>query len=131
MDGVITDTASIHAACWKSMFDEYLQTWAKKTGQPFRPFDVATDYKLYIDESRVTSGFVIFFNRAGSPCLKELRTICRPTEQSVAYAAEALGIGAESCWPDTGTLDHVSAEARLTECDAIWCGTSSTLVRLL
>jgi len=31
------------------MFDEYLQTWAKKTGQPFRPFDVATDYKLYVD----------------------------------------------------------------------------------
>jgi beta-phosphoglucomutase family hydrolase/RpiB/LacA/LacB family sugar-phosphate isomerase len=49
MDGVITDTASIHAACWKTMFDEYLQTWAKKTGQPFRPFDVATDYKLYVD----------------------------------------------------------------------------------
>ena len=25
LDGVITDTASIHAACWKQMFDEYLQ----------------------------------------------------------------------------------------------------------
>jgi HAD superfamily hydrolase (TIGR01509 family) len=31
------------------MFDEYLQTWAKQNGQPFRPFDVATDYKLYVD----------------------------------------------------------------------------------
>jgi beta-phosphoglucomutase family hydrolase/RpiB/LacA/LacB family sugar-phosphate isomerase len=49
MDGVMTDTASIHAACWKTMFDEYLQKWAKQTGQPFRPFDVATDYKLYVD----------------------------------------------------------------------------------
>ena len=25
LDGVITDTAGIHAACWKQMFDEYLQ----------------------------------------------------------------------------------------------------------
>jgi hypothetical protein len=24
LDGVITDTASVHAACWKQMFDEYL-----------------------------------------------------------------------------------------------------------
>ncbi len=49
MDGVITDTASIHAACWKAMFDEFLQEWARQTGQPFRPFDIASDYKLYVD----------------------------------------------------------------------------------
>jgi transketolase len=49
MDGVVTDTASIHAACWKTMFDEYLKKWAQQNGQPFRPFDIATDYKLYVD----------------------------------------------------------------------------------
>ena len=49
MDGVVTDTASIHAACWKTMFDEYLQKWAAQNAQPFRPFDIATDYKLYVD----------------------------------------------------------------------------------
>jgi CTP synthase (UTP-ammonia lyase) len=47
------------------------------------------------------------------------------TEQSVAHAAEALGIAAESLWLDTDQLDNASAEARLAECDAIWCGTSS------
>jgi len=47
------------------------------------------------------------------------------TEQSVAHAAEALGIKAESLWLDTDSLDNASAEARLAECDAIWCGTSS------
>lgn len=30
MDGVVTDTVSIHAACWKTMFDEFLQTWARR-----------------------------------------------------------------------------------------------------
>jgi beta-phosphoglucomutase family hydrolase len=49
MDGVITDTASIHAACWKTMFDEFLRNRAKNRGVAFRPFDVATDYKSYVD----------------------------------------------------------------------------------
>jgi CTP synthase (UTP-ammonia lyase) len=47
------------------------------------------------------------------------------TEQSVAHAAEALGLAAESLWLDTDTLDNASAETRLGACDAIWCGTSS------
>ena len=49
LDGVITDTASVHAACWKQMFDEYLQKRATQRGDTFRPFDIATDYRLYVD----------------------------------------------------------------------------------
>ena len=49
LDGVITDTASIHAACWKQMFDEYLQNRATQRGEAFRPFDIETDYRLYVD----------------------------------------------------------------------------------
>ena len=49
LDGVITDTASIHAACWKQMFDEYLQKRATQRGEAFHPFDIATDYRLYVD----------------------------------------------------------------------------------
>src|SRR5512132_2498634 len=49
LDGVITDTASIHAASWKQMFDAYLQQRAADTGEPFRPFEIATDYQLYVD----------------------------------------------------------------------------------
>ena len=49
LDGVITDTASIHAACWKQMFDEYLQKRAIERGEAFRPFDIAADYRLYVD----------------------------------------------------------------------------------
>jgi beta-phosphoglucomutase family hydrolase len=49
LDGVITDTASLHAMCWKQMFDEYLQRRAKQRGEAFRPFDLATDYRLYVD----------------------------------------------------------------------------------
>jgi beta-phosphoglucomutase family hydrolase len=49
MDGVITDTANLHAACWKQMFDEYLQKRAAQRVETFRPFDLATDYRLYVD----------------------------------------------------------------------------------
>ena len=49
LDGVITNTASLHATCWKQMFDEYLRKRAEQNGEAFRPFDVATDYRLYVD----------------------------------------------------------------------------------
>jgi len=49
LDGVITDTAGIHAACWKQMFDEYLQKQGTQRGEAFHPFDIATDYRLYVD----------------------------------------------------------------------------------
>src|SRR6201982_1333593 len=49
LDGVITDAASVHAACWKQMFDEYLQKRATRRGEAFRPFDLAADYRLYVD----------------------------------------------------------------------------------
>jgi transketolase len=49
MDGVVTDTAGIHAACWKTTFDEFLQRRARQTGQPFVAFDAVTDYTAYVD----------------------------------------------------------------------------------
>ena len=49
LDGVITNTAKMHAACWKQMFDEYLQKRAAGRGEPFRPFELATDYRIYVD----------------------------------------------------------------------------------
>jgi beta-phosphoglucomutase family hydrolase len=49
LDGVITNTADLHAACWKQMFDEYLHKRATQMGEAFSPFDLATDYRLYVD----------------------------------------------------------------------------------
>ena len=49
LDGVITDTASIHGACWKQMFDEYLRKRATQRGEAFRPFDPVEDYRLHVD----------------------------------------------------------------------------------
>ena len=49
LDGVLTDTASVHGAAWKQMFDEYLRERAQRTGEPFTPFDIHADYGPYVD----------------------------------------------------------------------------------
>src|SRR5579884_1982647 len=49
MDGVLTQTAKVHAAAWKAMFDDYLKARAARTGEPFRPFDAVRDYDDYVD----------------------------------------------------------------------------------
>jgi phosphoglycolate phosphatase-like HAD superfamily hydrolase len=46
LDGVLTSTAKIHAACWKSMFDDFLRRHAHDSRAPFTPFDLESDYKL-------------------------------------------------------------------------------------
>jgi beta-phosphoglucomutase family hydrolase len=48
LDGVLTETAKVHAAAWKEMFDAYLRTPAERTGEEFRPFD-QDDYDTYVD----------------------------------------------------------------------------------
>jgi beta-phosphoglucomutase family hydrolase len=49
LDGVLTRTAKVHAAAWKQMFDAYLLDRSRQTGEPFRPFEIATDYAEYVD----------------------------------------------------------------------------------
>jgi beta-phosphoglucomutase family hydrolase len=49
LDGVLTDTAAVHSAAWKEMFDEFLKARAEKNGDEFVPFDPEKDYGEYVD----------------------------------------------------------------------------------
>jgi beta-phosphoglucomutase family hydrolase len=49
LDGVLTQTATVHAAAWKEMFDAFLRARAEETGEPFVPFDPVADYRAYVD----------------------------------------------------------------------------------
>jgi beta-phosphoglucomutase family hydrolase len=49
LDGVLTETAKVHAAAWKEMFDTYLKARADKDGRPFVAFDAKGDYDTYVD----------------------------------------------------------------------------------
>src|SRR4051794_11994233 len=56
LDGVLTDTASVHAAAWKEMFDGFLRERAEQTGEPFVPFSITADYPAYVDGKRRQDG---------------------------------------------------------------------------
>src|SRR5215471_16272371 len=49
LDGVLTQTAKVHAAAWKQMFDEYLRQRAEQRGEAFVEFDKDNDYNEYVD----------------------------------------------------------------------------------
>jgi beta-phosphoglucomutase family hydrolase len=49
MDGVLTDTAGLHSAAWKQMFDEFLRARAQRTGAAFEEFSHERDYRAYVD----------------------------------------------------------------------------------
>ena len=49
LDGVLTQTARVHAAAWKEMFDAFLRERAGQTGEKFVPFDPVADYDTYVD----------------------------------------------------------------------------------
>lgn len=51
MDGVLTDTASIHARAWKETFDAFLREHGDE-----RPFDLARDYGEYVDGKKREDG---------------------------------------------------------------------------
>jgi beta-phosphoglucomutase family hydrolase len=65
MDGVLTRTATVHAAAWKSAFDEFLRGWADRTGNPFVPFDAVADYDRYVDGKKRLDGTRSFLSTRG------------------------------------------------------------------
>jgi beta-phosphoglucomutase family hydrolase len=65
LDGVLTDTASVHKKAWKAMFDEYLKSRAERTGEPFTAFDIDVDYLTYVDGKRRQDGVRSFLASRG------------------------------------------------------------------
>ncbi len=49
LDGVLTQTAKVHSAAWKAMFDAFLSDRAARTGEDFIPFDPVVDYDELVD----------------------------------------------------------------------------------
>ena len=65
LDGVLTQTATVHAAAWKETFDAYLAERARRTGEPFVPFDAVHDYDLYVDGRPRADGTRAFLESRG------------------------------------------------------------------
>jgi beta-phosphoglucomutase family hydrolase len=83
LDGVLTQTAKVHSAAWKQMFDDYLRERARRTDEAFVPFDPIREYDQYVD---------------GKPRYDGVRAF-------LASRGVELPEGAPSDTPDTETID--------------------------
>lgn len=63
LDGVLTDTAAVHAAAWKQLFDELLARHAG--GQSWAPFDTGREYRTYVDGKPRRDGLRSFLASRG------------------------------------------------------------------
>jgi alpha,alpha-trehalase len=64
LDGVVTDTASLHEMAWKRLFDEFLATRVPREGEDHRPFE-NEDYRRFVDGRPRFDGAVGFLTSRG------------------------------------------------------------------
>jgi alpha,alpha-trehalase len=64
MDGVVTDTAGVHARVWQRLFDDYLRFVAESGGPPLKPFGDG-DYRRLVDGRARVDGVVAFLASRG------------------------------------------------------------------
>jgi beta-phosphoglucomutase family hydrolase len=64
LDGVLTQTAKVHFAAWKQMFDEYLKQRAERAGSDIEPF-TQDDYDKYVDGKPRYDGVESFLESRG------------------------------------------------------------------
>ncbi|MGD2246156.1 MAG: trehalose-phosphatase [Candidatus Aminicenantes bacterium] len=64
LDGVITQTAKVHAEAWKEMFDEYLKAHHAEERE-MKPFDIQNDYAQYVDGKPRYDGVKSFLESRG------------------------------------------------------------------
>lgn len=65
LDGVLTDTARLHARAWKAVFDGFLRRYSAARGEAFRPFDLSADYLAYVDGRPREAGVRAFLAARG------------------------------------------------------------------
>jgi beta-phosphoglucomutase family hydrolase len=86
LDGVLTQTAQVHAAAWKQMFDAFLSDWSRQTGEPVRPFEIATDYVAHVDGKLRQDGVRAFLASRGIALPEG-----SPDDPSTALTVHGLG----------------------------------------
>jgi beta-phosphoglucomutase family hydrolase len=116
-DGVITDTARLHAAAWKRVFDGFLRELAAEGDEPFRPFDANRDYLRYVDGRPRADGVLSFLSArgidvpAGQPSDgPELHTANGIGNRKDRWFVEALRTQGVRAFPTTVRLIHLLRE---------------------
>ena len=88
LDGVLTETAALHAQCWKQAFDPLLVAWGRRFRRVQPPFDITRDYVRHVDGKPREDGARDFLLSRGID-LPEGRPDTPPGEWSVNGVANA------------------------------------------
>jgi len=104
LDGVLTDTARVHAAAWKRLFDDFLSERAQRGGDPFREFDIGRDYLVYVDGKPRYDGVRSFLASRGIE-LPEGNEADPPEQESV----HSLGMRKDAFVKEVMARDGVAA----------------------
>ncbi|MFF1357826.1 HAD family hydrolase [Streptomyces sp. NPDC058297] len=89
-DGVITDSARVHAAAWKSAFDSFLHA-RRPQGRP--PFDMRDDYLRYVDGRSRLDGAAAFLRARGlHPSGTEIQAVAAHKEALFTERLRSKGV---------------------------------------
>lgn len=104
LDGVITNTAAVHAAAWKQLFDELLERRA--AGRAWQPFDSDREYRAYVDGKPRRDGLRDFLAARGIsiPEAGPGDTIRALAERKNAYVLERIERDGVQVYGDAVTL---------------------------
>ncbi|MGA4954662.1 HAD family hydrolase [Streptomyces lavendulocolor] len=93
-DGVITDTARLHAAAWKAAFDAHLR--ARAGGAEPEPFDATGDYLRYVDGRSRRDGAAAFLTARGPgrPAPAEVEAVAAEKERLFTALLAERGVRA-------------------------------------
>jgi len=112
MDGVVTDTASAHAAAWKRLFDVYLEERAERDATDFQPFDANADYRRHVDGMPRYDGVKRFLESRGIELPfgdpdddADAETVCGLGNRKDGYFHEWLAAHGVRTFP--GTLEFI------------------------
>ncbi|MEU6144547.1 HAD-IA family hydrolase [Streptomyces sp. NPDC047081] len=108
-DGVITDSARVHAAAWKTAFDAFLAANPPRDPAQRRPFDAQDDYLRYVDGKSRLDGATAFLRARGVDAPEETgRVVAAEKERLFTEGLRAHGVDA---YPGTVRLVHALRRA--------------------
>jgi beta-phosphoglucomutase family hydrolase len=86
MDGVLTNTAAVHARAWQQMFDAFLAERDARSGERATPFDPVGDYERFVDGRPRYEGVEAFLDSRGITLPRG-----RPDDPPGAQTVDGLG----------------------------------------
>jgi beta-phosphoglucomutase-like phosphatase (HAD superfamily) len=126
LDGVLTNSAQLHALAWGTVFDEYLLRLSEKTGWLFIPFDRDADYRDYVEGRSRLEGVHAFLASRGI-ALSEEAAHTLASRKGVVLAASLRGRGASAL---AGARRYLEAAGRAGIERAVISASTSTVPML-